>query len=72
MTTTQWSLDELATGLQHGHAGVTATDDGYRGRCLCGWVSVVRPKKPQARGSVSGHLSRTIQGQLLLKTLRKH
>lgn len=72
MPITQFSLDELAPDLNHGHAGLIATEDGYRGRCICGWIGPEQAKKPKARGSVSGHLARTVQGQLLVKTLRKH
>ncbi len=72
MAITQFSLDEIIPDVDHAHAGVIATEDGYRGRCACGWIGPEVTSKAWARGRVSSHLSRTIQGQLLVKTLRKH
>lgn len=71
MREVQLALDEMYQELDHGHAGVTPTDVGYRGRCLCGWISLEQPTKPKARGAVSSHLARTVPGARVVALLRK-
>lgn len=71
MREVQLAFDEMYQELTHGHDGVIPTDDGYRARCLCGWISMEKPTKPLARGSASSHIARTVPGARVVALLRK-
>lgn len=67
----QLTLSEIDPAVSHGHDRVVPCMAGYRGRCVCGFVTVELPTKALARGAVSSHLARTPSGQRVVATLRK-
>ena len=67
----QLSLSELDPDAIHGHGRVVWEIEGWRQQCACGWVSQFHETRRDAYLAVSAHLARTVQGVLVLKTLRK-
>lgn len=71
MRVQQLCLSEIDPDAVHGYDGVRGCSTGYRGRCLCGFVSDELGSRRLAHGAVSSHLSRTPAGLRLMETLRK-
>jgi hypothetical protein len=67
----QLSLSELDPDATHERGGYVYTLDGWRQSCSCGWVSDPLPTKRRAHLAVSAHMARTVQGTLVMHTLRK-